>query len=120
MVRDHAQGQSENIDGESFEVVSDTERNRVSTLLGYVNNLDGLYYAADLNVFISTREGLGGLDGVAHGLYIIRNGCTGMKDYIKEPETGLLLKKLEDKKKLAEMITAVKANKRTVQSQKID
>lgn len=91
------------------------------TLLGYVNNLDGLYYAADLNVFISTREGLGlgGLDGVAHGLYIIGNGRTGMKDYIKEPETGLLLKKPKDKKKLAEMITAVKANKRTVQSQKL-
>lgn len=33
VVRDHAQGHSENIDGESYEVVSDTERNRVSTLL---------------------------------------------------------------------------------------
>lgn len=60
--------------------------------------MDGLYYAADLNVFISTREGLGGLDGVAHGLYIIGNGRTGMKDYIKEPETGLLLKTLKTKR----------------------
>lgn len=56
---------------------------------------------------------------MAHGLYIIGNGRTGMKDYIKEPETGLLLKNPKDKKKLAEMITAVKANKRTVQSQKL-
>lgn len=88
------------------------------TLLGYVNNLDGLYYAADLNIFISKREGLGlgGLDGVAHGLYIIGNGRTGMKDYIKEPETGLLLKDPENEDELAKKIMIVKNQKRKVQS----
>lgn len=62
-------------------------------LIGYVKNLDGLYYAADLNVFVSKREGLGlgGLDGIAHGLYMIGNKRTGMKDYISEPQNGILI-----------------------------
>lgn len=33
VVQDHAQGKSENIDGQSFEVVSNTEQQRVTTLL---------------------------------------------------------------------------------------
>lgn len=62
-------------------------------LLGYLDNLDGLYYAADLNVFVSTREGLGlgGLDGIAHGLYMIGNANTGMKDYVTSPKIGSLV-----------------------------
>ena len=91
------------------------------TLLGYVSNLDGLYYAADLNVFISKREGLGigGLDGVAHNLYIIGNRRTGMKDYIKEPEIGLLLENPEDESELARKIVVVKTQRRKVQSKDI-
>lgn len=88
------------------------------TLLGYIKNLDGLYYAADLNVFISKREGLGlgGLDGVAHGLYIIGNERTGMKDYIKVPENGLLVRTPDDVSELVKNIMAVKVQRRKVQS----
>lgn len=78
-------------------------------LLGYVEDLDGLYFAADLNVFISKREGLGlgGLDGVAHRLYIIGNGNTGMKDYIDVPRTGLLIKSPNNITEIAEKIAKV-------------
>lgn len=83
--------------------------NRVK-LLGYISNLDGLYYAADLNMFISKREGLGlgGLDGVAHGLYIIGNKRTGMKDYISSPENGLLVNSPIDIDEVANVIKNVK------------
>lgn len=86
--------------------------NRVK-LLGYISNLDGLYYAADLNVFISRREGLGlgGLDGVAHRLYIIGNKRTGMKDYISVPENGLLVNSPLDVDEVASMINDVKEKK---------
>lgn len=79
-------------------------------LLGYVSDLDGLYYAADLNMFISKREGLGlgGLDGVAHGLYIIGNKRTGMKDYINSPENGLLVNSPIDIDEVATVIKNVK------------
>lgn len=84
--------------------------NRVK-LLGYISNLDGLYYAADLNMFISKREGLGlgGLDGVAHGLYIIGNKRTGMKDYISSPENGLLVNSPID---IDEVARAIKNTKK--------
>lgn len=86
--------------------------NRVK-LLGYVSNLDGLYYAADLNMFISKREGLGlgGLDGVAHGLYIVGNKRTGMKDYIDTPENGLLVNSPVDVEEVASAIQNVKGKK---------
>lgn len=86
--------------------------NRVK-LLGYISNLDGLYYAADLNMFISKREGLGlgGLDGVAHGLYIIGNKRTGMKDYISSPENGLLVNSPIDIDEIASAIRNVKGKK---------
>ncbi len=63
-------------------------------LLGFQTNLQGLYLAADLNAFISRREGLGmgGLDGVALGVYIIASAMTGAKDYVKDERTGILIK----------------------------
>lgn len=75
-------------------------------LLGYIGNLDDLYYAADLNVFVSRREGLGlgGLDGVAHGTYIIGTKNTGMSDYITNPKIGLLVNSPTDVKELAKKI----------------
>ena len=81
-------------------------------LLGYVDDLDGLYYAADLNVFVSTREGLGlgGVDGIAHGLYIIGNGKTGMKDYISNEEVGMLVNNPLDVDELVEKIKVAKHN----------
>ncbi len=62
-------------------------------LLGYQDDLNGLYYAADLNAFISKREGLGlgGLDGVARGVYIIGTMNTGMADYIVNNDIGILI-----------------------------
>ena len=77
-----------------------------------MDDLDGLYYAADLNVFVSTREGLGlgGLDGIAHGLYIIGNGKTGMKDYISNEEVGLLVNNPLDVDELVEKIRVAKHN----------
>ncbi|MCT2918694.1 glycosyltransferase [Limosilactobacillus fermentum] len=85
-------------------------------LLGYQTDLDGLYFAADLNVFISKREGLGlgGLDGVAHGLYIIGNGNTGMKDYIQSDDIGLLVKDPTDVDEVSRTIAFAKQGKKKV------
>lgn len=82
-------------------------------LLGYINNLDGLYFAADLNVFISKREGLGlgGLDGIDHKLFIIGNKNTGMKDYINVPKTGLLIKSPDNVNEVANSILKVMKNR---------
>lgn len=87
-------------------------------LLGYINNVQKLYYAADLNVFVSKREGLGlgGLEGVAHGLYIIGNARTGMKDYIKDEHIGLLIDSPLNYKKLARLINKVYKEKRTIKN----
>lgn len=76
-------------------------------LLGYVNDVNGLYYAADLNAFISKREGLGfgGLDGVARGLYIIGTQNTGMSDYIVNKNIGILIK---DPSNIYEVANAIK------------
>lgn len=76
-------------------------------LMGYTKNLDALYFAADLNIFVSKREGLGlgGLDGVAHGVYIIGNGRTGMKDYILDDQIGLLQ---NDPDNVNELVTNIK------------
>lgn len=62
-------------------------------LLGFRNDVQDLYLAADLNAFISRREGLGmgGLDGVALGTYTIASAITGAKDYIKDEKTGILI-----------------------------
>lgn len=78
-------------------------------LLGYINNLDGLYFAADLNVFVSKREGLGfgGLDGVSHGLYIVGNSNTGMKDYILNEKIGQMIDDPNDVDQLVSMLTKI-------------
>lgn len=85
-------------------------------LLGYISNLDGLYFAADLNVFISTREGLGlgGLDGIAHGLYMIGNAKTGMKDYVTNPNIGVLIDSPTDTAEIAAEIKKAMADQRRV------
>lgn len=90
-------------------------------LLGYLRDLDGLYYAADLNVFVSKREGLGlgGLDGVVHGLYIIGNVNTGMKDYILNENIGLLINSPTDYNTLARKIKIAMEEKRKVKSTKL-
>lgn len=87
-------------------------------LLGYVNKdvLDGLYYAADLNVFVSLREGLGfgGLDGVAHNLYIIGNANTGMKDYIINQNVGLMMNDPTDVNELAKLVKQAQKNEHSL------
>ncbi len=79
-------------------------------LLGYVDDLDSLYFGSDLNIFLSKREGLGiaGIDGIAHGVYTIGNARTGMKDYISTPDLGLLLKSPTNINDLAKTIKTVK------------
>lgn len=90
-------------------------------LLGYLDNVDNLYYAADLNVFVSRREGLGlgGLDGVARGLYIIGTKNTGMRDYITSPKVGLLIDSPTNVKELAQKILIAYKEKRVVTDFKI-
>lgn len=85
-------------------------------LLGYVEDLNDLYYAADLNVFVSRREGLGlgGLDGVVHGVYIIGNADTGMKDYILNDNIGLLVKSPNNFNEIANAIKKAMTEKLTV------
>lgn len=85
-------------------------------LLGYINNLDGLYFAADLNVFVSKREGLGfgGLDGVAHNLYIIGNANTGMKDYIINQNVGLMMNDPTDVNELAKLVKQAQKNEHSL------
>lgn len=78
-------------------------------LLGFINDLNDLYYAADLNVFPSKREGLGlgGLDGVARGLYIIGNKKTGMKDYITNRKIGILIDNIMDVNEIVQAIESI-------------
>lgn len=77
-----------------LDLIDEYHLNHQVQLLGYKKDLTSLYFAADLNVFISTREGLGlgGLDGVAHGLYMIGNRNTGMSDYVTSDRIGMLVK----------------------------
>lgn len=90
-------------------------------LLGYVNELDSLYYAADLNIFVSKREGLGlgGLDGVARGVYIIGTQNTGMSDYICNSKIGLLLNSPTNVDELANKIDIAYKEKRVVTDIKV-
>ena len=91
-------------------------------LLGYQTNLDGLYFAGDLNLLISKREGLGlgGLDGVAHGLYIVGNKRTGMKDYIQSDDVGLLINNPMSVDEVASAIEFSKKNHKKVTSQGLE
>lgn len=88
------------------------------SLLGYIDNLDGLYFAADLNVMASTREGLGlaGIEGLAHGTYMVGSQRTGMRDYITNDRLGLLVRDPLNVAELANTIErAVSLRKRTSQ-----
>lgn len=83
--------------------------------LGLLNksDLSDLYFGSDLNVFVSKREGLGfgGLDGVIHGVYIIGNGNTGMKDYIINNKIGRLIYDPESVEELTAIVTQIVKNK---------
>lgn len=63
-------------------------------LLGFRKDVQNLYLAADLNAFISLREGLGmgGLEGCILGLYILVSAYTGSKDYVRDEQMGLKIK----------------------------
>lgn len=78
-------------------------------LLGFRSDIQDLYLAADLNAFISRREGLGmgGLDGVALGVYIIASAITGAKDYVKDKQTGILIQNPVDTDEVAAAIAEV-------------
>lgn len=76
-------------------------------LIGFQNNVQKLYLAADLNAFLSTREGLGmgGLEGCVLGLYILSSRKTGVKDYVTSKKMGLLV---EDPLNVSEVTKAIK------------
>lgn len=82
-------------------------------LLGFQDNVKDLYLAADLNAFLSLREGLGmgGLEGVALGLYIIGSRNTGIKDYIFNRNMGLLINAPKNINEVLKAIDYVYKNK---------
>lgn len=82
-------------------------------LLGFRKDVRDLYLAADLNAFVSRREGLGmgGLDGVALGIYTIGTANTGIKDYVSQPDTGILIHNPTDSDEVSNAIKQVMENK---------
>lgn len=82
-------------------------------LLGFRKDIRDLYLAADLNAFISRREGLGmgGLDGVALGLYTIGTANTGIKDYVSEPNNGILIENPLDTDEVSNVIKQIIKNR---------
>ena len=78
--------------------------------LGFQTDTEKLYLAADLNAFISLREGLGmgGLEGCALGLYIIASHNTGVKDYVINNRMGILINNPLDVNEVANVISRVK------------
>ena len=84
-------------------------------LLGFKKNVTKLYSAADLNCFLSVREGLGigGLEGVNLGLYILATKYTGAKDYVTSTKTGILLNHPTNVNEVASAIARV-VNQRLV------
>lgn len=92
-------------------LIADLGLKKQVKLVGLLNKvkLNALYYAADLNIFISRREGLGygGLDGISRGLYIIGNGNTGMKDYIVNDKIGRLVYNPDDVDGLVKIVRAI-------------
>lgn len=62
-------------------------------LMGYVKDLRKLHFAADMNAFLSVREGLGlgGLESMLDGNYILGSENTGMIDFILNDELGYLI-----------------------------
>lgn len=81
-------------------------------LLGFQENVWDLYLAADLNAFISLREGLGmgGLEGCALGLYIIASAKTGAKDYIPNERMGINVQNPTDVFEVSKAIRKVMDN----------
>ncbi|WP_185696121.1 glycosyltransferase [Weissella viridescens] len=61
--------------------------------LGYRADITNIHYAADLNVFPSLREGLGlgGLESLVDGNYVIGSQNTGMADYLTSEDLGMLV-----------------------------
>ena len=104
-------------------LITDLNLKKQVKLIGLLNKeeLNALYYAADLNIFISRREGLGygGLDGISHGLYIIGNGNTGMKDYIINRKIGRLVYDPDDVDGLVKIVKEIVKNRPQIPSSEI-
>lgn len=79
-------------------------------LLGFQPSVKSLYLAADLNAFISLREGLGmgGLEGCALGLYILASLNTGARDYIANEQMGKFITNPLDIQEIASSISEIK------------
>lgn len=81
--------------------------------LGYRSDITNIHYAADLNVFPSLREGLGlgGLESLVDGNYVIGSQNTGMADYLTSEDLGLLVD-VTDVDAIAQAIEQVYRNQR--------
>lgn len=79
------------------------------TLVGFQYNVQRFYLAADLNAFLSLREGLGmgGLEGCVLGLYILASANTGVKDYVVNENMGMLLQHPRNATEVAQAIQRV-------------
>lgn len=68
-------------------------------LIGYKDDIEKYYSAADIFAFPSKREGLSfaGVEAMSAGLPIVGSNVRGVKDYVYDGKSGFLLKSTDDK-----------------------
>lgn len=68
-------------------------------LIGYKDDIEKYYSAADIFAFPSKREGLSfaGVEAMSAGLPIVGSNVRGVKDYVYDGKSGFLLKPTDDK-----------------------
>ena len=68
-------------------------------LVGYRNDIEKYYSAADIFAFPSKREGLSfaGVEAMSSGLPIVGSNVRGVKDYVYDGKSGFLLNPNDDK-----------------------
>lgn len=76
-------------------------------LLGYVDDKFDLFSCADFSYFCSKREGLGlaGLEAMSAGLPLISSNVGGIKDYMADGKTGIVVQNPEDEVEISNAIT---------------
>lgn len=76
-------------------------------LLGFRNDINELCHIADIGVIPSLREGLGmaGIQQLCAGVPVIGTAVQGMKDYVKDGETGVTVDSPYDARGFADAIS---------------
>ncbi|MFC7231475.1 glycosyltransferase family 4 protein [Saliphagus sp. GCM10025308] len=61
--------------------------------LGFIDDVQGLYAAADAMVYVSYEEGFGNIiqEAMAAGCPVVANDCEGLGEQITDGETGILV-----------------------------